>query len=87
MAKDVITEAAEVCPHCEAENVYPDWDVDAKGFVATCHECGSEIFLCDECLHADDNPAGKCDWRQGRDEAGREYGVCFRGMTAGKEGA
>lgn len=72
-------EAVEVCPHCGSENVYPMWDVDVKGFVATCNHCGKEIFLCDECIHHEDglneNCCG-CDWCE--TDCG---GKCFRGYT------
>lgn len=60
--KENYTEAVEVCPHCERENVYPNWDVKTQSYVAICQECGKEIMLCDECLHADDNPGQKCNW-------------------------
>ena len=74
---DYVTEAVEVCPFCESENVYRNWDVATQGYVATCHECGKEIFLCDECLHAEDNPGGYCDWREAKDGSG----ICFRGVA------
>ena len=45
------TEAVEVCPFCEQENVYPNWDVEKQGYVARCHHCGKLIMLCDECMH------------------------------------
>ena len=68
------TEAVEVCPYCDNENVYKDYDVIRNGYIATCQHCGKQIFLCDECLHAKDNPSQMCDWRM-------ENGVstCFRG--------
>ena len=68
------TEAVEVCPHCEGENVYPNWDTQSQGYVATCKHCGKQIFLCDECLHDLDNPCQKCDWK----EEG-SINTCFRG--------
>lgn len=61
----------EMCPHCEAENEFP-WDVETMGYVATCQHCGKKLMLCDECMHADDNPGMRCDWRN---ECG---GICFR---------
>lgn len=60
--KEFYTEAVEVCPHCEHENVYPKWDASKQGYVAVCQGCGKEIMLCDECQHANDNPNGYCDW-------------------------
>ena len=66
----------EVCPHCEAENWFAFWDVDKNGFVAVCDHCGEEIFLCDACMHHEDNPEMKCDWCQLADG-----GKCFRGRT------
>lgn len=68
--KENYTEAVEVCPHCECENVYQNWDVSKQGYVVICQGCGKEIMLCDECLHADDNPGQKCNWS-------KEKG-CFR---------
>ena len=69
-------EAVETCPHCDAENVYPRWDVSVKGYVAVCEYCGKEIFLCDECMHTEDNPHMNCDWC--KTDCG---GKCFRGVT------
>ena len=73
------TEAVDVCPHCEHENVYPEWDAQRDGYVARCQECGKLIMLCDECLHADDNAGGMCDWRELNGE-----GICFRRDSAGR---
>ena len=68
------TEAVEVCPYCMSENVYPNWDVEKQGYIAKCKHCNEQIFLCDECLHAEDNPGQKCDWYE------TEFGgECFRG--------
>ena len=72
-------EAVEMCPHCENENVYPMWDVEVKGYVAICSDCGQQIFLCDECMHSEDNPGRRCDWCA--TECG---GKCFRGYTVNK---
>lgn len=72
-------EAIEVCPHCENENVYPMWDVEVNGYVAICSDCGQQIFLCDECMHSEDNPGRRCDWCA--TECG---GKCFRGYTVNK---
>ena len=65
-----MTEAIEICPFCEGENVYPGWDVKKDGYVAKCQHCGEDILLCDECTHAEDNPYGRCDWSEPR--------CCFR---------
>ena len=56
--------ATETCPNCGAENFYPEWDIEKDGYIAECHECGKQIFLCDECLHAEDNISGKCNWTE-----------------------
>ena len=69
-------EANEMCPHCECENSYPMWDVTVKGYIAICEHCGKEIFLCDECLNAEDNEGMVCDWCPTK--CG---GKCFRGTT------
>ena len=55
------TETVEVCPFCDQENVYPNWDVKEQGYVARCHHCGKLIMLCDECVH-DEGSCMKCDW-------------------------
>lgn len=73
-------ECVEVCPHCGNENVYENIDPVAVGYKMVCNSCGAEIMLCDECMHADDNPCGKCNWHEEiRD--GKKVGVCFRGVT------
>ena len=64
-----MTEAVEVCPHCETENVFENYDVKKEGYEVTCQHCGEKIMLCDECSHAWDNLGGFCDW---------ENGKCFR---------
>ena len=76
MVKESVYEVVEVCPHCASENLWRDLDVVKEGYKTTCNECGAEMMLCDECLHADDNPCQKCDWHK---VDGR--GVCFRGVT------
>lgn len=68
----MLKEVVETCPFCECENILK-WDVKANGFVIKCLHCGSEMMLCDECLHSDDNKCQKCDWhREGN------MSVCFR---------
>lgn len=68
------TEAVECCPWCDGENVYKNWNVKKDGYIANCEHCGEKIFLCDECLHAEDNLQQKCDWRE--TSSGSK---CFRG--------
>ena len=68
------TEATELCPHCMGENVYPNWDVEKQGYIAICQHCNHQIFLCDECMHADDNLGQCCDW-----EETKTGSKCFRG--------
>jgi hypothetical protein len=78
------TEAAEVCPWCGVENTYPDYDVEMNGYKAFCKTCGHEIMLCDECLHADDNPGKKCDFKAKYYYSGNRItcvGICYRGIT------
>lgn len=76
MMNNYYFEAVETCPHCDNENVYPMWDVSVKGYIAVCEHCGKEIFLCDECMHAEDNEGMSCDWC--KTDCG---GKCFRGKT------
>lgn len=78
---EVITEAVEVCPFCECENVFENWDVKKQGYIAKCWQCGHEIMLCDECLHADDNAGGYCDWHGIYCDGKCKEGHCFRGVT------
>ena len=56
------TEAVEVCPFCEQENVYPNWDVNKQGYVARCQHCGKLIMLCGECLNYGEESCLKCNW-------------------------
>lgn len=65
--QEKVYEIVECCPYCETENVYEmpkDSEYIKAKFIATCKKCGKTIFLCDECLHCEDNPNGDCDWRQ-----------------------
>ena len=56
-------EAIETCPYGDTENIYPMWDVNAKGFVAICKHCGKKILLCNQCINT------ICDWHNV---------ICFR---------
>lgn len=56
----------EVCPHCESE-IEMRWDTDTQGFKAFCPVCGNRLMLCDECLHAEDNKGGGCDFDSEKD--------------------
>ena len=69
--------ASEYCNNCETEIFLPGWKRE-DGFVVTCQNCGSQIFLCDQCLHEDDNPEQKCDWHE-ETRDGVKYSCCFRG--------
>lgn len=80
------SEAVEVCPHCMSENVFPDWEAEKQGYAAKCWRCGREIMLCDECLHADDNQGGRCDWHEIRTKGKIIEGHCFRGITHDRKG-
>lgn len=73
--QQVQTEAVEICQHCDNFNAYADWDFEKDGYIAKCKHCGERIFLCHECLHADDNPYGKCDFYEKEEGRG-----CFRGF-------
>ena len=77
MTKEIV----EVCPHCMSENVFVGWNVTLHGFVAKCWQCGNEIMLCDECLHADDNRKMRCDWHGVYKNGKMCGGTCFRGLT------
>ena len=78
--KEINIEQVESCPECGAENVFPGWDSEEKGYIATCQTCGKKIFLCDACFYADDNPEHKCDWYINEDGRG-----CFRGWIKNGE--
>jgi len=75
----IITEAVEVCPYCASENTLTYWDFDKYGYIAKCWNCGKNIFLCDECFHAEDNLGRKCDWRERRMSEKFMEESCFRG--------
>lgn len=65
----------ETCPHCDGYiNITTDDSSYAinHNYKIICPFCGKEIFLCDECMHAEDNPTANCNWS--------ERG-CFRGKT------
>lgn len=72
---EILIEQIETCPHCDCDNVLGNWDSEEKGYIATCWNCGKKIFLCDACIHADDNPKHKCDWCERENGRG-----CFRGF-------
>lgn len=80
MKQNQETEAVETCPYCVGENTYPDKDCEQEGYIETCQHCGKEIFLCDECKHADDNIQGSCGWHE-EVKNGQKFGVCFRGIV------
>lgn len=47
--EEVLTEAVEVCPFCERENVFVNWDVEKRGYIAKCWQCGHLKQHCIEC--------------------------------------
>lgn len=63
----------ETCPHCGAENHYPNWDIKSQGYVAKCHNCEAEIMLCSVCPHL----SAGCDWGESDDGVGE----CIMGCT------
>lgn len=78
-------DVGETCPHCDFENEFEDWSPE-DGYIKTCSHCGQKMFLCDECMHADDNQCGKCDWHD-EEIDGKKYSVCFRGRYEVKSDA
>lgn len=60
----------EWCSNCGSE-IEMRWDTDTRGFVAFCPVCGERLVLCDECLHAEDNPSHRCGTDEGQT-------VCWR---------
>lgn len=46
-------EVVEVCPQCGEENIM-QWDFEKYGLNAFCPVCGSQMMLCDECIHRDE---------------------------------
>lgn len=69
-ASESCHEAVEMCPYCLGEHLEADW-APSKGYCVTCSHCGGSILLCDECLHAEDNPGARCD-------ENADTGICFR---------
>ena len=78
-------EAVEVCPYCEAENSFPGYDAEVNGYIVACQNCGKEIFLCDDCTYAEDNPEHQCDWHVIKTENGIVTSGCFRGVVTNPE--
>jgi hypothetical protein len=59
--------AAETCPYCKNEiELRLPWKPQGSEYQIYCPFCGEKIMLCDACLHAEDNEAGKCDWIDGK---------------------
>lgn len=78
-------EIVEWCPSCECENLFENWNVKKQGYMATCWNCGKQLLLCDVCLRSDDNPNGRCDWREVRTEKKECLAAgCFRGIHCEK---
>lgn len=76
------TQAVESCPFCGAVSAFDNYDVSISGYIVKCQSCGEEMMLCDECRHADDNTAMRCDWHSCPSRNGRNMrGMCFRGIT------
>lgn len=46
-------EVVEACPVCGEENIM-QWDFEKYGLNAFCPACGSQMMLCDECIHRDE---------------------------------
>lgn len=51
----------ECCSNCNNE-IDMDWDIEQLGYKAYCPVCGDVLMLCSECLEANDNETGCCDW-------------------------
>lgn len=74
----------EPCPNC-GEEIEMRWNTDELGYEAVCPVCGERLMLCDECLHSEDNPGGKCDfssdtdfcWRRKRETLWMRLGCSF----------
>ena len=65
-------EAVEVCPHCMQEVPVPNW-APSDGYQVYCAFCFESILLCDECMHAEDNPGRICDWDSTTGRCFRDY--------------
>ena len=77
--REPITCDVDVCPHCDCDNIFENWDFEKNGFVGTCWNCGKEVMLCDACIHADDNRARKCDWSEHYNKQTHKMEtMCFR---------
>lgn len=69
MQKIEVIEVVEVCPQCGEENIMR-WNFGKYGLNAFCPACGSQMMLCDECMHRDEfdskcgsqRPDGKCKY-------------------------
>lgn len=65
-------EAVEVCPHCMQEVPVSNW-APSDGYLVYCPFCFESILLCDECMHAEDNPGRICDWDSTTGRCFRDY--------------
>lgn len=65
-------EAVEVCSHCMQEVPVPNW-APSDGYRVYCPFCFESILLCDECMHAEDNPGRICDWDSTTGRCFRDY--------------
>lgn len=63
----------EYCSNCENE-VTMNWDIKKQGYEAFCPVCGKRLMLCSECLDAEDNAHGMCDYDSDTDSCFRRKG-------------
>ena len=68
----------ETCPQCGNRHRYYLETIKENGYIGKCKSCGGQIFLCNACANADDNPDQKCDWSRNNGN------TCFRGTIQSK---
>jgi len=74
-------EVVEVCPQCGEENVM-QWDFERFGLNAFCPVCGTQMLLCDECMHRDEFESSCASCPHTKDCTERKYSYVTDGGPA-----
>lgn len=74
-------EVVEVCPQCGEENVM-QWDFERFGLNAFCPVCGTQMLLCDECMHRDEFDSSCANCTHPKDCTERKYSYVTGGGPA-----
>lgn len=74
-------EVVEVCPQCGEENVM-QWDFERFGLNTFCPVCGTNMLLCDECMHREEFESNCANCPYTKDCTERKYGYVTDGGPA-----